>query len=288
MEHYLLKISSAGNRFLLFDETGFGNKLPKKWKIHSYKTKYSPEDFLKLPEDSLKKRKNFIKNLTAEKNLSLTDGLIVLRPIKNSFLSCDFYNKDGTTAEMCGNAACCVSVYIKWIKLPLKKFSLGQENVTIVENKLGKRGIALNSTPSLIGKFDFEFQKKQMSFNLINPGVPHAVIELPKKEKILFKNKSQLKALAQYLRFKNPKSSKGMNVSFFQVEKTKQLKAVTFERGVEDFTLACGTGALSTALVYLHNKQTDNQKVTVCMPGGKLKIQIKNQVQLFSPVKMGY
>ena len=82
-----------------------------------------------------------------------------------------------------------------------------------------------------------------------------------------------------------------MNVSFFQIKEANQLKAITYERGVEDFTLSCGTGALATAFVYLYryNFPIKNPKIiSVQMPGGNLEVQKGPPPALFSFPKKGF
>ena len=284
MKNYLLKMSAVGNRFLVADSFWFENNISPEWKDHSYQTNNSFEDFLKLSAKPLSERKEFIKKLISSPALSLTDGLVVLKKNKNG-LSCDFYNKDGSTAEMCGNAASCISAYIKGMSLSLKTFLFGKETVVLTE----KGGIALKNPSASIIDCDCAFNGKQKPFTFIQPGAPHGVIEFPREKGELFKKQEKLKPLAQQLRFKNPKNNQGMNVSFFQVEEQNRLKAMTYERGVEGFTLACGTGALAVAFVYLHKHLIKNLKtIFVNMPGGELKVQLEPQLSLFSPVKKGY
>ena len=284
MKNNLLKMSGAGNRFLLADSQWFGNKVPAEWKEHTYTTKKNFEDFLKLSTSSFAQRKEFMENLLANKELSLTEGLIVSKSEKNSTFSCDFYNKDGSRAEMCGNAACCISVYAERMSFSVKTFRLGKETLSCVAHG----GIALKKEPIPI-KGTHIFNGKPEHFTFIKPGVPHGVIECPSEGRMSFKNKLELRQYAQSLRFKNFEGHKGMNVSFFQIEKQDRLQAITYERGVEDFTLACGTGALAVAFVYLREHQIKNVKtIFINMPGGELRVQFEPQPRLFSPVKKGF
>ena len=279
MKNYILKISGSGNRFLLADKKNFNlESSPSNWKEHSYKTDYSFEDFVKLSETNILNRKDFIKKLISQENLSLTDGLIVLKCMPDSSLHCDFYNKDGSTAEMCGNASCCVSMYAHWQSFPLKTFSLGETKISCL--KAG--GVIFNQPDPSILNFNEDY-----NFYFINTGVPHGVIEC--SNSLDFSNKTELKKMAEKLRFRNINKHQGMNVSFYKVIQKAQLKAITYERGVEDWTLACGTGALATALVYLHKHSVKNRDtVFIEMPGGRLKVQIKPNLALFSHVKKGF
>ncbi len=284
MKNYLLKISGAGNRFILADEKWFRKPLPVDWLNHSCKTKKGFESFLELSKMSLSERKSFIDSLIFEEELYLTDGLIVLKKSQKFIFACDFYNRDGSKAEMCGNAACCMSFYAHLMSYPQgRQFQMGEEIVSCSSDG----GIVLDKKPVPIADYSYSFNGRKSCFTLIKPGVPHGVIELEASS--VFENQAELKKIAQGLRFKNPKDDKGMNVSFFQIEKEERLKAVTYERGVEDFTLACGTGALAVAFVYLSKYQIGNLRtVFVNMPGGRLKIQLEPKLFLFSPVKKGY
>ena len=279
-------MSGAGNRFLLADKRWFGSQIPEEWAKHSYQTEKKFEDFLQLSKISFLERKNFMKRLLSHKELSLTDGLVVLKKSKKYLFSCDFYNKDGSTAEMCGNAACCISFYAEKMSYPLGAFRLGKEIVS----RIPPGGIILDKAPRPVSDFNYSFNGQKADFTFIKAAVPHGVIECSlKKGSVSFENKTVLKKVAKSFRFRNPENNEGMNVSFFCVEKQNQLKAVTFERGVEDFTLACGTGALAVAFVYLSKYKPKNLKtISINMPGGKLKIQLKPQLSLFSPVKVGY
>ena len=278
MQNRILKISGAGNRFLLADQKNFSvDSLDPVWKDHSYITDKNFEEFVNLAESSLPYRKIFIKELLVHPGLSFADGMIVLKRKEKSAFHCDFYNKDGSKAEMCGNAVCCVSMYAHWQSFPLKTFYFGETKISCVE----RGGIVFKQPEAIL---DF---KEDYSFSFINTGVPHGVIEC--SNKLSFSKKTELKAIAKKLRFRNIEKNSGMNVSFYQVIQPNCLSAITYERGVEDWTLACGTGALAVALVYLHRHSIQNVKtVFVKMPGGDLKVQLKPQLTLFSPVKKGF
>lgn len=286
MTNKILKISAAGNRFLLADKKWFEKPLPEDWKNYFSETDTGFEEFLKLSLLSPLERKKWLEIFLANKDPFPVDGLVVLKEKTKDKWFCDFYNKDGSLAEMCGNAACCMAVYSKWTGEDLPAFQLGKEFVKIIQDSQGERGISLSNPAQIQGDFPFEFQKEKHSFTLLSAGVPHAVIKCPHK-KISFENKEDLKQLARLLRFNHPKSDQGMNVSFFQEKERGKIQALTYERGVENFTLACGTGALAISTVYL-KRHPGLKAVTVQMPGGDLKIQTQPELGLFSPVKKGF
>ena len=285
MEKYLLKMSAAGNRFLIVDKFWFEKKPTLEWKNHCVKTDKSFDQFVNLSTSSLSQRKAFIEEeILSKKELALTDGLVVVKKSEKLAFSCDFYNKDGSKAQMCGNAACCMSAYAEWMSLPLGSFGFGEELIS----RLDQGGIAFKESPKPIQEYVYSFQNEEIQFTFIKPAqVPHAVVECFSKAS--FEDKATLKKQAQYLRFKNPiDKEEGMNVSFFQIQEKQRLQAISFERGVEDFTLACGTGALAVAFVYLSKPQAPLKNLFINMPGGELKLQLKPQMALFSPIKKGY
>ena len=103
-----------------------------------------------------------------------------------------------------------------------------------------------------------------------NPGIPHAVVLMPDYDSI---DKDSLRILGSRLRFAK-EFPKGANVSFVKVLSADCLQAVTFERGVEDFTLACGTGCGSIVSSLTLLGLVSGQNVSVQMPGGLLSASV--------------
>lgn len=106
-----------------------------------------------------------------------------------------------------------------------------------------------------------------------NPGVPHSVTEYPG---LKWEDKNCL--LPDVLAIRNaPQFPKGVNVNLYRTIDEKTVKILTYERGVEDFTLACGTGSASVAVVlWLQGKLPDNH-LTALNPGGTLEVAIEGQ-----------
>ena len=207
MKYSCAKISANGNKFLVagFPKTFFFKKNPS-WFLETEK-KY--EDFLNLKDLPLKNRKEFIKNLRDKE----IEGLAVLSPSKTYAFTCDFYNRDGSSAEMCGNLSCCLIFYTLETKLTKNEifyFMLGKEKIKAIKHS-GKYWASIIRPSSVKSGFSVEFQDTIISYNFISPGVPHGVVEW--KGHI---DPSFLYPLAQKLRHGNPISKEvGMNVTFF-------------------------------------------------------------------------
>ena len=104
-----------------------------------------------------------------------------------------------------------------------------------------------------------------------DPGVPHAVMEIPG---LTWDMREALREQAKALRY-DPSFPKGANVNFYTWLDEKTVRILTYERGVEDYTLACGTGSASTAVVLWLRGLLPDGKLTVKNPGGDLAVAIE-------------
>lgn len=226
--------------------------------------------------NALADRPAFVREVCTATN---TDGFIFLSWLNESRheLKWDFYNNDGSAAEMCGNATRCVAFYAKNMlhvegnHLTLQTIA-GPIDITILDKELFEvRMTALEK---------FEHPK----YFWCDSGVPHIVIEIPD-----FTNYRNYKSFCKDLRFHSDFSPRGTNVTLVHLDTAaNQLKAVSYERGVEDFTAACGTGAMAAAFYNL-NKRGQSETL-VEMPGGLLKMNLsdlKNPLMTGSAVRLG-
>ncbi len=195
------------------------------------------------------------------------DGVVFLRQptAGQTFYSWDFYNKDGSVAEMCGNAVRCAGYYIENIlALADRKFELMTTAGLIQIQILGHHQYQVGMTKAFITP-----HKKWFA---CNTGVPHVVIEIPSAD-----NYDQHKVMTKDLR-SHADFPMGTNVTLIKLTSNKNnIQAVSYERGVEDFTLACGTGAVAAAL-YMDIKY-DRKQTNIEMPGGKLTVDMTNRDQ---------
>ena len=289
----LFKVSASGNRFLIADfRQGRSAKksLVKKYepidtKIFSEVSLFltvnqSYEDFCNLSALSQEERKVFFKSLTEQNEV---DGFSVLKPSEEFLFESDFYNRDGSQAQMCGNLSCCLIFYAQKSGLTKEnQFSFKIEKEEITALREGEKYWSfIKSSPWLKEGESYLFEGKQILFDFVKVGVPHGVLREENWDL------NHMKALAKKLRQENRFECQGMNVSFFSEIKPNCLKARTFERGVEDWTQACGTGALSVALSFA-KKNPELKELQVQMPGGLLEVKLKPSLALFSQPKWGY
>lgn len=219
-----------------------------------------------------------------ERHLGIgADGLMVVE--KSSDNNADykmiFYNSDGSIGEMCGNGARCICRYGYENKL------CKNDSLQIIETKAGKvKGeriddslykIRLND-PSNI-KLDICVCGMNLSYiELGNPGIPHAVIEVKNLREKIKNSEEKLKLfdLGRKLRYAK-EFPKGANINFYDIEDKNTIYELTYERGVEDFTYACGTGTGSVVTILNMKKLVSNKNVQVMMKGGVLTIDINKK-----------
>ena len=180
-----------------------------------------------------------------------------------------FYNSDGTRGEMCGNGARCICRYA---------YELGIAGETmVVQTDAGLvpgRRISENVYRVLLnlpGVLDVNRLGTVSYVELGNPGIPHAVMEV---SGLRWEMADSLREKAQALRH-NPAFPKGANVNLYTWLDETTIRLLTFERGVEDYTLACGTGSGSTAVVLWAQGRLPGGELTVKNKGGDLKITVE-------------
>ncbi len=205
------------------------------------------------------------------------DGIIfVEQGSQLSNLKWDFYNRDGSQAEFCGNAARCFG---RWAQHYLKRSDLvfesliGEVSVSIIKQKAEDRFVVhlheLSATPKEIDLRAPEFLpyvdslSKVKHVYLVNSGVPHFVC----MSKVKLSPEEKLQIVGAF-RFHASAGLNGANVTFLFDGETE-----TFERGVEDFTLSCGTGVVASAICLWKTQKLAD--IALHTPGGALRVEIE-------------
>ena len=209
-----------------------------------------------------------------------TDGLIVLVPAAEADFGMLFFNADGTAGEMCGNGARCLARYGAEHGL-----ARDAEDIRILSAAGLVHGRRIDGTlyevrlndPSVIDLHRCAAADGE-SFDCVyvelgDPGIPHAVVECALSD---FDDLASLRRRGRALRYA-PVFPKGANVTFACVTGPRQVRAITYERGVEDFTLACGTGCGATALGLLLRGRIAEGPIGIDMPGGHLRVALRRE-----------
>ena len=200
--------------------------------------------------------------------LSGADGFMAVDNSERADFKLHFYNADGSRGEMCGNGARCICRYAYDLGIAGEAMTVETDAGLVPGWRLSESQykVKLNN-PSVL---DLSRKGPIAYAELGDPGVPHAVAEYAGD---LWGDKEDIWDHMMQLRH-DPAFPKGANVNFYQVLGEAEVRVLTFERGVEDYTLACGTGTGSVACV-LHKKGLlPGGVLTAHNPGGTLKVTI--------------
>ena len=200
--------------------------------------------------------------------LTGADGFMAVGKSDIADFRLHFYNSDGTRGEMCGNGARCICRFAHDLGIAGPEMTVQTDAGLVPGTRIDENQyrVKLNN-PSIL---DLHRKGSIAYAELGDPGVPHAVAEYTGD---LWGDKDALREQMRTLRF-DPAFPKGANVNFYQVVGEDEVRILTFERGVEDFTLACGTGTGSTAAVMWRLGKLSGNVLIAHNPGGTLKIVI--------------
>lgn len=237
-------------------------------------------DFIVLDNRSGEIRENEYSALAARlcrRRLSIgADGLMIVLPAQGiGDYAMRFYNSDGSLGEMCGNGARCIARYgyehglageTQHVETVSGTVTGRRITPTLYRVRLNDPSLMdLHRPVSVCGRVcDCAYAELGV------PGLPHAVLLLPELEDM---DCGALFALGRALRHA-PEFPRGANVSFVKPIGADAFRAVTYERGVEDFTLACGTGCGTAAAALTLRGLASGRDVRFLMPGGELSISL--------------
>jgi diaminopimelate epimerase len=261
MEIPFTKLQGNGNDFVLIDE---------------YERAIIPDDM-----------KAHFAALYCDRRFGIgADGILYLLKSTTSDIRMRIFQPDESEAEMCGNGIRCLAKYA---------FDAGyiKESCT-VETVAGEVGVALQysdedftatismSTPKferrdIPATGEGEYHEHIGDFDVygVNTGVPHAVILVDAVDSVDIALAAP--PIRHHASFKN-----GANVNFVQKTGDDSIRVRTFERGVEEETLSCGTGATASAVI-VHHLGYMGDKIRVETQGGPLTIHFNGGVKMEGP-----
>ena len=203
--------------------------------------------------------------------LTRADGFMAVDHSDIADFRLHFYNSDGSRGEMCGNGARCICRFA---------YDMGIAGETmVVQTDAGlvpgwridenQYRVRLNNP----GILDLHRKEDCAYVELGDPGVPHGVKEIPG---LTWQDADALRDMARQLRF-DPVFPKGANINLYTWLNPEEIRILTFERGVEDYTLACGTGCGSTAAVLWTQGKLPSGKLTAHNRGGILTVTVRGE-----------
>lgn len=212
-----VKMSGTGNDFILIDHR---------------------EPFI-APEDMA----DFAAKVCRRKFSAGADGLILIEDSSEADFQWRFFNADGSVAEMCGNGARCAArfAFLQGIAPAQMRFAT---LAGIIEASVSGKDVAVKMTDPVDLNMDQRItaEGKEYTVHSIDTGVPHAVLFVDDIDQ------TDVRILGSHIRHHEIFMPAGSNVNFVQ-RRGDAVKVRTYERGVEDETLACGTGAAASAII---------------------------------------
>ena len=199
------------------------------------------------------------------------DGFLALDNSEIAHFKLHFYNPDGTRGEMCGNGARCICRYAYDRGLAPAEMTVQTDAGLVYGWRLGENQYKIRVNNP--GAVDLGCHPNAAYVELGDPGIPHSVTEWPTLE---WADKETI--LPNFLEIRNSDVfPKGVNVNFYRRLSEDTVRMLTFERGVEDFTLACGTGSVSTAVVLWLKGELPLGRLIAENPGGTLTVTVEGQ-----------
>ncbi len=221
-------------------------------RIHFYKMTGAGNDFIVI--DNREGRidadhcRDFVRYACRRKLSVGADGVILIEKDPEVDFKWRFFNADASEAEMCGNGARCAARFaslVGIVRVPRMAF---RTLAGVIRAELLGDRVKVQMTPPHGQSLDLELEAEGKAFRLdsLNTGVPHAIwfaADAAALESI------DVRRYGRALRFHERFQPAGTNVNFVHVRDEKTMAVRTYERGVEEETLACGTGCTASVLI---------------------------------------
>lgn len=187
------------------------------------------------------------------------DGLMLLNMKEGYDFEMKYFNADGNPSSMCGNGGRCLIKFASMLGIKKKKYHF----IAVDGEHEGEIDLSGEVRLKMQDVNEMEFV---YSHYILNTGSPHYVKNVPELDEV--------NVVEEGRKIRNSKEfeKEGINVNFVQVINDDTIFVRTYERGVEDETLSCGTGVTASALISAHNDNGFN-RVEVKTSGGRLSVE---------------
>ncbi|MFC4722156.1 diaminopimelate epimerase [Geojedonia litorea] len=189
------------------------------------------------------------------------DGLILLESHDTYDFKMVYFNADGNESSMCGNGGRCITAFAKHLGIIQDK--------AVFEAIDGLHHARIEGDLVHLQMQDVSDVQHHPGHVFLNTGSPHHV-QMEQQLDVL-----DVKTQGAKIRYGQPYNSSGSNVNFVSKISNDIFSVRTYERGVEDETLSCGTGVTAVALAMNYTGETNMNKVTLKTPGGDLKVSFE-------------
>jgi len=212
----------------------------------------------------------FVRNVCERKVSVGADGLIVIENSQRADFRWRFFNADGSEVDMCGNGARCAArfAYIRGIAKEKMSFETGA-GIIDAEVIGDTVRVKLTEPHGMKANISVMIDGKPTAVNFVNTGVPHVVLFVHGLDRYDVLN------TGRKIRYHREFQPEGTNANFMEVIDRHTIRIRTYERGVEDETLACGTGAVASALISFSQGLVESPVDVNVKSGETLKIYFR-------------
>jgi diaminopimelate epimerase len=241
--------------------------------LHFYKYQGTGNDFIMIDNRTLffPKTNVSIINKLCDRRFGIgADGLILLEDSETEDFKMVYFNADGNEGSMCGNGGRCLVAFAKHLQIFETKTTfdaIDGIHVASIENEIVSLKMIDVSEIFVTNTYAF-----------LNTGSPHHICF---SEQIKDLN---VKEIGSKIRYGAPYFEKGTNVNFAEQITDNQYKVRTYERGVEDETLACGTGVTAVALAAHKTNKTTSNTIQLEVLGGNLEVSFEKVADTYKNV----
>ena len=207
------------------------------------------------------------------------DGLLLIEPSAVADFKWRFFNSDGSVAEMCGNAARCVARWAYHKGITGSKLSF-ETLAGIIDGEVSNDVVKVrltNPSPLKIGQ-EILLDGQESLLDCIDTGVPHAVSFVDHLETCTVFDKGRKIRCHEFFQ------PKGTNANFACTLGRHKMKVRTYERGVEDETLACGTGVVASVLAAAGRNLVDSPVDVTVQSGETLCVYFTHRESRFEEI----
>ncbi len=200
-----------------------------------------------------------------------SDGLILLENDLETDFRMVYYNSDGNESSMCGNGGRCLVAFAKNLHV------INDQTTFLATDGLHHAFVLENGTISL-GMKNVDEVKIEKDYVFLNTGSPHHVMMIDDLEDY------DVKGVGAQIRYSDLYGKEGSNVNFVKQLSDDHFRLRTYERGVEDETFSCGTGATAAAIAMHALKKTNSNHIYIDVQGGKLEVTFEKIGNKYSNV----
>ena len=210
------------------------------------------------------------------------DGILLLEPATNGAdFRMRYYNADGGEAEMCGNGARCFARFADRVTGPLQKLSF-ETPAGVIAAALQGETVTLQMSEPKDTRLNLEISVngQKIKCHYVDSGVPHVVIPFDDIAKV------DVRGMGSLVRHDATFQPRGANVNFLEKRGADFIAIRTYERGVEDETLACGTGVVASALIFAATENATSPVRVLVKGGDELRVGFKRKGEQFTKVTL--